>query len=157
MAAHLPRRRLHQTLAANKMSVADDALTQLILLAGRERPDFLTIKAQAPALKTRFFADEASAAAIAAGATVAANIWTLRSGERQTVSVSSREAGAGLVGFLRQKFDDPAKAPEMLGQLAAARTAAQGFHKTRDHRQVFLHPSFPESTKRLLRVLNCPD
>ena len=139
------------------MSVADDALTQLILLAGRERPDFLTIKAQAPALKTRFFADEASAAAIAAGATVAADIWTLRSGERQTVSVSSRQAGAGLVGFLHQKFDDPAKAPEMLGQLAAARTAAQGFHKTRDHRHVFLHPSFPESTKRLLRVLNCPD
>ena len=139
------------------MGVADEALSQLMSLAGRERPEFLTIETEAPALKTRFYADEASAAAIAAGAAIAADIWTLRSGEKQTVSVNTREAGAGLVGFLHQKFDDRARAPEMRGQLEAARTAAHGFQKTRDSRYVFLHPSFPESTRRLLRVLDCPD
>ncbi len=45
----------------------------------------------------------------------------------------------------------------MRGQLDAARTAANGFQKTRDGRYIFLHPSFPESTKRLLRVLDCAD
>lgn len=139
------------------MSRANAALGDLMSLAGREMPEFVRIVTQVPALKTRFYADEAAAAAIAAGAAIAADIWTLRSGERQDVTVHTREAGASLVGFLHQKFADETKAPPMLGQLAAARTAANGFHRTRDGRHIFLHPSFPESTKRLLAVLDCPD
>jgi crotonobetainyl-CoA:carnitine CoA-transferase CaiB-like acyl-CoA transferase len=139
------------------MSVAERAFGQLIAIAGRERPDFVRITVETPALKTRFYADEAAAAAIAAGAAVAADIWTLRSGGKQDVTVGTREAAAGLVGFLHQKFDDKSKAPPMRGQLEAARTAANGFKKTRDGRYVFLHPSFPEGTKRLLKVLDCPD
>jgi crotonobetainyl-CoA:carnitine CoA-transferase CaiB-like acyl-CoA transferase len=88
---------------------------------------------------------------------MAADIWALRGGGRQSVTVNSREAGASLVGFLHQKFDDPTKAPPMRGQLDAARTAANGFKKTRDGRHVFLHPSFPESLKRLIKVLDCAD
>jgi crotonobetainyl-CoA:carnitine CoA-transferase CaiB-like acyl-CoA transferase len=139
------------------MSVADTAFGQLMRIAGRAAPDFVRIEGDVPALKTRFYADEAAAAAIAAGATVAADIWTLRSGEAQRVTVNSREAAASLVSFLHQKFEDASKAPDPRGQLAASGTAAHGFHKTRDGRFVFLHPSFPESTKRLLRVLDCPD
>jgi len=139
------------------MGVAQAALDRLMAIAGHGYPEFVTIQTDAPALKTRFYADEAAAAAIAAGAALAADIWTLRTGERQSVSVNSREAGAGLVGFMHQKFDDASRAPEMRGQLDAARTAASGFHETRDGRYVFLHPSFPDSTKRLLRVLDCPD
>jgi crotonobetainyl-CoA:carnitine CoA-transferase CaiB-like acyl-CoA transferase len=139
------------------MSVAERAFEQLVALDGRARPDFVRIEEQTPALKTRFYADEAAAAAIAAGATVAADVWTLRGGARQSVTVGSREAAAGLVGFLHQKFDDKDKAPPMRGQLEAARTAANGFKKTRDGRFVFLHPSFPESTRRLLKVLDCAD
>ena len=139
------------------MTVAATGFASLMRLAGRENPNFVRIETEAPALKTRFYADEAAAAAIAAGATIAADIWTLRGGERQTLTVNSREAGAGLVSFLHQKFDDPGNAPPMRGQLDAARTAANGFQKTRDERFVFLRPSFPESTKRLLGVLDCPD
>ncbi|HEX4301312.1 MAG TPA: CoA transferase [Rhizomicrobium sp.] len=139
------------------MSIADGAFAQLVTLAGRAAPDFVRIESEASALKTRFYADEAAAAAIAAGAMVAADIWTLRSGATQAVTVSTREAAAGLVGFLHQKFADASKAPDPRGQLAASSTAANGFHKTRDGRFVFLHPSFPESTKRLLGVLDCPD
>jgi crotonobetainyl-CoA:carnitine CoA-transferase CaiB-like acyl-CoA transferase len=126
-------------------------------IAGRERPEFVQINAEPPALKTRFYAEDAAAAALAAGAAIAADIWTLRNDERQDVSVSTREAAAGLVSFLHQKFADKTKAPPMRGQLDAARTAANGFQKTRDGRYIFLHPSFPESTKRLLRVLDCAD
>lgn len=139
------------------MSVADTAFAQLMTVAGRALPDFARIDTGTPALKTRYFADEAAAAAIAAGATVAADIWTLRSGARQEVAVSTREAAAGLVGFLHQKFDDPTRAPDPRGRLAASGTSANGFFKTADGRHVFLHPSFPESTKRLLKVLDCPD
>lgn len=139
------------------MNVVDGAFAQLVRLAGREMPDFVRIESEAPALKTRFYADEAAAAAIAAGAMAAADIWTLRSGEKQTVTVNTREAAASLVGFLHQKFDDQSKKPDMRGQLEVARTAAKGFHRTRDGRFVFLHPSFPESTERLLKVLDCAD
>jgi crotonobetainyl-CoA:carnitine CoA-transferase CaiB-like acyl-CoA transferase len=138
-------------------NIAGTALAQLMHLAGREYPGFVTIRNEERAMKTRFRADEAAAAAIAAGAAIAAEIWTLRSGQRQTVEVGTREAAAGLVGFLHQKFEDPEKAPPLVGQAAAANTHANGFKRTRDGRFVFLHPSFPESTKRLLEVLDCPD
>jgi crotonobetainyl-CoA:carnitine CoA-transferase CaiB-like acyl-CoA transferase len=139
------------------VSIADDAFAQLVRIAGREAPDFVRIENAPPALKTRFFADEAAAAAIAAGAMTAADIWTLRAGARQQVAVNTREAAAALTGFLHQTFADTAKAPDPLGQLAASQSAANGFHRTRDGRFVFLHPSFPDSTRRLLKVLDCPD
>jgi hypothetical protein len=89
------------------VNVADTALAQLMRIAGRAAPDFVRIESDVPALKTRFYADEAAAAAIAAGACVAADIWTLRSGgQTQRVSVNTREAAAALVSFLHQKFED---------------------------------------------------
>jgi crotonobetainyl-CoA:carnitine CoA-transferase CaiB-like acyl-CoA transferase len=139
------------------LTVAEKAFGQLMMLAARDRPDFVQIETETPALKTRFYADEAAAASIAAGAAIAADIWSMRRGERQNVTVNTREAGASLVSLLHQKFDDPTRAPPMRGQLEAARTAANGFRKTRDGRYVFLHPSFPESLKRLLNVLGCAD
>ncbi len=139
------------------MAVALAALSQLLNLAARAPRDDVDIVSAAPALRTRFAADEAAAAAIAAGAAIAADLWALRSGEVQTISVNSREAGAGLTGFLQQRFSDASRAPERLGQAALARTAANGFKRTKDGRHIYLHPSFPESTKALLRVLDCPD
>jgi len=139
------------------MRVATKALSQLLALAGRNPSDEVTIDAGARALKTRFFAEDAAAAALAAGGAIAADLWTMRSGTKQRVHVSTREVAAGLVSFMHQKFGDESLAPPMRGQLDAARTAANGFQKTRDRRFIFLHPSFPESTKRLLRVLDCPD
>jgi hypothetical protein len=44
-----------------------------------------------------------------------------------------------------------------MGQADLAGTAANGFKRTGDGRWIYLHPSFPESTKRLLRVLDCED
>src|SRR5947209_820046 len=105
------------------------AFRQLMLLAGREPPDFVSIETGALAMKTRFHAEEAAAAALAAGGTIAADIWTLRSGQQQRVGVSTREAAAGLVSFLHQKFADENRAPPMRGQLEAARTAANGFQR----------------------------
>src|SRR5215472_4575482 len=139
------------------MTAAKRAFSELMRIAGRSEPGFVAVEQAAPALKTRFHAEEAAAAALAAGAAVAADLWTMRGGVEQEVRVSTRETAAGLVSFLHQKFDDASKAPPMRGQLDAARTAANGFQKTRDGRHIFLHPSFPESTRRLLRVLDCAD
>ena len=53
------------------MSVASTAFGQLMKLAGREAPDFVTIDEGAPAMKTRFHAESAAAAVLAATGTIA--------------------------------------------------------------------------------------
>src|SRR5262249_13009622 len=103
-------------------------------LAGFRRPGFVSVDTGALAMKTRFVAEEVAAATLAAGGAIAAEIWRLRTGRTQNVGVSTREAAAGLLSFLHQKFDDESRAPPMRGQLDAARTAANGFQKARNGR-----------------------
>src|SRR5262245_21869699 len=117
------------------------AFDQLLRLSGRDRPDFVEIDEGAPALATRFKADEGAAAALAAGATMAADLWTLRGGTAQELRVGTREAAASLSSFAYQRFGDPSRAPPRDGVAAMARTAAYGFKPTVGGRHVFLHPS----------------
>jgi crotonobetainyl-CoA:carnitine CoA-transferase CaiB-like acyl-CoA transferase len=136
------------------MSLTEQAFGELMALYGRERPDFVRFEEGPPALATRFAADEAVSAAVAAGATVAADLWEMRAGERQRVEVSTREAAASLTSFHFVRFDDPAVAP--LGRdPSVLRSAVMGFHRTKDGRHVLLHPSFPPGTVRILRALGC--
>ncbi|MEE8399094.1 MAG: CoA transferase [Desulfobacterales bacterium] len=136
------------------MSIADLAFEELMRIAGRQPPDFVEIKDETPALRTRFYAGEGAAAVIAAGATMAADIWETRTGQSQTVHVGTREASASLGSMIHQTFhnDDLAPASSLSG-----RHTFGGFYATRDDRHVFLHQSFPESGQRLLNVLGCDD
>ena len=136
------------------MSLTEQAFGELMALYGRERPDFVRFEEGPLALATRFAADEAVSAAVAAGATVAADIWEMRSGESQRVEVSTREAAASLTSYHFVRFDDPSVAP--LGRdPSVLRSAVMGFHATKDGRHVLLHPSFPPGTERILRALGC--
>ncbi|MDQ0466719.1 crotonobetainyl-CoA:carnitine CoA-transferase CaiB-like acyl-CoA transferase [Caulobacter ginsengisoli] len=128
-----------------------DPLTQLAALAGRERYDGVTIARQPPALATRFQADEAAAAVIAATAAEAADLWRMRTGQTQTVEVAAREAAASLISFMFQRFEDPARAAVRDPPV----TAADGFFRSGDGRWVYLHPSFPESSRAMLQLLGC--
>ncbi len=145
------------------MSIAEEAFAHLMLLAGRARPDFVTLEQGAPALKTRFYCEEVGAAILAAGAAVAADIWQLRTGKDQRVNVSTREAAAALRSFAFMRFEDPSRAPQLRAPTGATgdsdgggRAVASGPMQTRDERWIFLHPSFPESTRRLHAVLGHP-
>jgi len=137
------------------MSVIDVAFADLMRIAGRELPDFVEIVPETPALKTRFYASECAAAVLAAGATMAADIWEMRSGESQTVRVAVREASASLISFSYQQF----KSNPHTASTARQRPGSGfgGFYLTRDNRYIYLHPSFPESTKRLIAVLGGAD
>ncbi|HEX5380288.1 MAG TPA: hypothetical protein VFW47_17050, partial [Phenylobacterium sp.] len=73
------------------MTVAQVALDQLMRLAGREAPDFVRIETGPPAMVTRFYAEETAAAVLAATGVIAADLWSDRTGEAQTVTVSTRE------------------------------------------------------------------
>lgn len=136
------------------MSITDSAFEKLMGLAGRSIPDFVEIKDERPALKTRFYAGQGAAAVLAAGAVMAADIWKMRTGQSQTVHVGTREASASLISMAYQTFhnDDQAPASRLSG-----RHAFGGFYATRDDRHIYLHQSFPESGRRLLAVLGCED
>jgi crotonobetainyl-CoA:carnitine CoA-transferase CaiB-like acyl-CoA transferase len=134
------------------MSVADSAFAELMGIAGRDVPDFVEIENQQPALKTRYYAGEAAAASIAVGAVMAADIWEQRTGWSQKVRVGTREASASMIGFAYQKFEKEDQAPPTLRRDGQS---FGGFYVTADNRHIYLHPSFPESTKRLLAVLDC--
>jgi crotonobetainyl-CoA:carnitine CoA-transferase CaiB-like acyl-CoA transferase len=140
------------------MPSAYDAFDQLLNLAGRSRPDWATIETRTPAMKTRFRAEEAAAAVLAAIGVEAAELWRSRSGEAQTVRADTREAAAALVSFVHQQFEDPHRAPPSRPDDASGSrgTPAMGFFRTADDRWVFLHPSFPESAARLHALLGSP-
>ncbi len=139
-------------------SVADPvatrrALGELMSLAGRAPPDFVDFVEGPPALATLFHAEEAAAAALAATGVLAADLWRLRTGQAQTVTVAVREAAAALISFLLNLFGDPAQTP---GLGREGRTPADGFFPTRDGRHIYLHPSFPESGRRLHALMGSP-
>lgn len=141
------------------MATADAAFEQLMRLAGRPRPDFVRIDDEPPAMATRFQAEAGAAAALAAVGALAAELWTLRTGQTQQVSVSPREAGAALVSFALQVFEDPDRAPPQRPEDAGGGgrgTPAMGFFPTKDGRHVFLHPSFPDSAAKLHQLMGSP-
>ncbi len=124
------------------------AFDELMALAGRVRPQNVAIEEGAAALDTRFFAEDACAAVLAACGTLAAEI-----GEPQAVNVSTREAAAALVSFLKNRFEDAARMPVLTRE---ERTPANGFFRTRDGRFVYLHQSFPDSAARLHALMGSP-
>ena len=141
------------------MTPSETAFRQLMSIAGKARPDFVQIHEGPPAMKTRFEAEAAAAAALAAVGTLAANLWSQRTGQSQQIEVSTREAGASLVSFALQTFSDPALAPpgrpDDLGG-GGRGTPAMGFFPTKDGRHIFLHPSFPSSAAKLHKLVGSP-
>lgn len=141
------------------MAIADAAFEHLMRLAGRSRPDFVRIEDEPAAMPTRFHAEAGAAAALASVGALAADLWTLRSGQAQQVTVSPREAGSALISFALQVFEDPSRAPPQRPDDAGGGgrgTPAMGFFPTRDGRYVFLHPSFPDSAAKLHRLMSSP-
>ncbi len=132
------------------------AFQELMHVYGRARPEFVHIREGAPTLPTRFAADEAVTAVFAASGVVAADIWTLRTGQGQRLDIDMREAGASLTAFRFMKFDDP----KLQAERDAWRKAAQapnrsllGFYRTQDRRHVLLHPSFAPA--QIGKALGC--
>ena len=104
-----------------------------------------------PVLATPFRVGEAAAAALAACADAAAEIWQLRGGDEQRVEVDVRAAAASLLGFAFQRVErNPA-----VGERQARTTTA--LYPARDGRWIHLHGGFPHLRAGTLEVLDCDD
>src|SRR3954471_23639640 len=100
-----------------------------------------------PQIPSSFRVAIAGQTTIAAAGLAAAEIWRLRSGEAQDVSVELRHAVAECRSerYLRVEGKPPPPAWD----------AIAGIYKTRDQRFVRLHTNFPHHRDAVCKVLNC--
>ena len=125
------------------------ALNELLNLAALARPvgDDVEIRGTDPVFPTRFRIGAAGAAAIAACAMAAAEIWALRADEnrRQRISVDLRHAVAALRSARYLRIGGAV--PESLAD------PLSGLYRARGERWVYLHCNFPNHRAAALGVL----
>jgi crotonobetainyl-CoA:carnitine CoA-transferase CaiB-like acyl-CoA transferase len=109
--------------------------------------DRLTLTGEEPQLPSSFRVGAAAQVSIAAAGLAAAEIWKLRSGESQDVSVDMRHAAAECRSERYLRVDDQPPPP--------AWDAIAGVYKTGDNRFVRCHTNFPHHRDAVCKVLNC--
>src|SRR5271156_6562539 len=102
-----------------------------------------------PILPTPFRIGVAGAATLAATGLAAADLWELRSGRRQSVSVDLRHATASLRSGHYMKLGD--------GEVSTRRNSIMGVYPTKDGRWSYVHANFPNHRAAALAVLGVPE
>lgn len=132
----------------------ETASSSLLNLAGIGGPPLLDLLDVAdlgetwPYYRTRYNIVPAGAAAIAAAGLAAADLWTLRGGERQRVRVDPAAAAAALGSLHHLRIDGeiPVNPPG----------SVTGFYPVRDGGWIYLHCEFPNLRDANLAVLDAP-
>ena len=107
----------------------------------------VTLTGEEPQLPSSFRVAAAAQASVAATGLAAAEIWKLRGGEQQNVSVDMRHAVVECRSERYLRVDDKPPPP--------AWDAIAGVYKTRDQRFVRLHTNFRHHRDAVCKVLNC--
>lgn len=102
-----------------------------------------------PILPTPFRIGETSAAALAAVGLAVSDLWALRTGRGQEVSVDTRQATASLRSGHYLKMNG---AP-----VSTERNAVMGVYPAKNGRWSYLHCNFPNHREAALRVLGVPE
>jgi crotonobetainyl-CoA:carnitine CoA-transferase CaiB-like acyl-CoA transferase len=107
----------------------------------------VSLTGEEPQLPSSFRVAAAAQASIAAAGLAAMQIWQLRSGQAQHVSVDMRHAIVECRSERYLRVDGKPPPP--------AWDAIAGIYKTRDQRFVRLHTNFPHHRAAVCKVLNC--
>jgi crotonobetainyl-CoA:carnitine CoA-transferase CaiB-like acyl-CoA transferase len=102
-----------------------------------------------PILPTSFRIGETAAAALAAVGLAVSELWTLRTGRRQTVAIDTRQATASLRSGNYLQMDGAA--------MSAERHTIMGVYPARNGRWSYLHCNFPNHRAAALQVLGVPE
>jgi len=102
-----------------------------------------------PVLPTPFRIGVAGAATLAATGLAAADLWKLRTGREQSISVDFRHATASLRSGTYMKLGD--------GEVSHARNSIMGVYPTKDGRWSYIHANFPNHRAAALGVLGVPE
>jgi len=131
--------------------VLNNALPPLFSIAGwhAERLQDVDFSGGAdPILPTPFRISEASSAALAAVGLAASDLWYLRTGRHQKISIDVRQATASLRSLNYLKVD---------GVRLASHHSVMGVYPAKDGRWNYLHCNFPNHRAAALRVLGVPE
>src|SRR5215213_5550698 len=126
-----------------------EALAALWGLAGQPQAalDAVTLTGREPALPSSFTVGTAAQTTIAASALAAAELWRLRTGRMQRVSIDMRDAA---IEFRSERYmrlnGEPPK--ELWDKIA-------GLYRCADGRWVRLHTNFPHHRDGVLKLLGC--
>lgn len=131
------------------MKTVHDILSDLWSLGGGESSalDAVTLTGGEPVLPSSFRVGAASQVTIAAAGLAAAEIWKVRSGEAQGISVDMTHAAVECRSERYLRVDDKPPPP--------AWDAIAGVYKTGDGRFVRLHTNFPHHRDSVCKVLAC--
>lgn len=128
---------------------AKEALAALWRQAGQTEAalDAVTLTGAEPVLPSSFAIGTAAQASIAASALAAAELWRLRTGRRQRVTVPMRDAAIEFRSdhYVRVGSDPP---KEVWDKIA-------GLYRCGDGRWVRLHTNFPHHRDGVLKLLGC--
>src|SRR5580658_1884967 len=125
-----------------------DAFTALNRLAGIAPLRSPQFEGDDPILPTPFRVGRAAAIALGLGASAANEIWRLRGGSQQDITIDLKAAAASLVSFALLRLNgEPVPRP-------SESKPTVGFYRTGDGRWIHLHGGFPHLEKRTLDLLN---
>src|SRR5256885_4377929 len=131
------------------MQSPSEILADLWTLAGGEISALaaVALRGEDPQLRSSFRVAAAAQASIAAAGLAAAQIWKLRSGQSQDVTVDMRHAAVECRSERYLRVDGKPPPP--------AWDAIAGIYKTGDQRFVRLHTNFPRHRAAVCKVLDC--
>jgi crotonobetainyl-CoA:carnitine CoA-transferase CaiB-like acyl-CoA transferase len=131
------------------MQTPHEILADLWTLGGGDHAalDTVTLTGEEPQLPSSFRVAAAAQAGIAAAGLAAAQMWKLRSGQSQDVTVDMQHAVVECRSERYLRVDDKPPPP--------AWDAIAGIYRTRDRRFVRLHTNFPHHRKAVCRTLDC--
>jgi len=130
----------------------NDALRTILPIAGwpEERTHTVTLTGGTdPILPTPFRIAETSTAALAAVAMAAADLWALRTGRQQDITVDARQATASLRSGKYMHLDG--------AHVSTERNAVMGVYPAKNGRWSYLHCNFPNHRAAALQVLGVPE
>src|SRR6185369_2778504 len=141
-------RRLHSV--RKPIQMPQPPLDELVALAGlpAPQPGQVKVTGDDPVFPTRFRVATAGAASLAAVGLAASDLWTLRGGKPQRVSVDTRAAAASLRSA-RYMLINGKPLPPMWD-------AFSGFYPVRDGRWISIHCNFANHREAALKVLGGP-
>src|SRR6266436_1138091 len=130
------------------MTTPNEALRTILPIAGwgdTQTADVMFTGGADPVLPTPFHIGAAGAATLAASGLAATELWQVRTGRRQRVTVDLRQATAALRSghYLQLAGTD----------VSSERNTVMGFYPTRDGRWSYLHCNFPNHCAAALSVL----
>src|SRR5437879_6720828 len=134
------------------MTAPNETLRSILPIAGwgdGQAADVVFAGGADPVLPTPFCIGAAGAATLAASGLAATELWQVRTGRRQRVTVDLRQAAAALRSghYLQLAGTD----------ISSERNTVMGFYPTRDGRWSYLHCNFPNHRAAALSVLGVPE